>query len=38
MEIISRELQTGLPQELLYVDDLILMAESEQSLPEKTVQ
>ena len=27
MEMISRELQAGLPLELLYADDLILMAE-----------
>ena len=29
MEMISRELQAGLPRELLYADDLILMAETE---------
>ena len=29
MEMISRELRAGLPLELLYADDLILMAESE---------
>jgi len=28
MEMISRELRAGLPLELLYADDLILMAES----------
>ena len=32
MEMISRKLRAGLPQELLYADDLILMAESEESL------
>jgi len=32
MEMISRELRAGLPLELLYADDLILMAESEESL------
>jgi len=32
MEMISRELQAGLPLELLYADNLILMAESEESL------
>jgi len=31
MEIISRELRAGLSLELLYADDLILMAESEKS-------
>ena len=29
MEMISRELRAGLPLELLYADDLILMAESQ---------
>ena len=32
MEMISRELRAGLPLELLCADDLILMAESEESL------
>ena len=32
MEMISRELRAGLSLELLYADDLILMAESEESL------
>jgi len=36
-EMISRELQAGLPLELLYADDLILMAESEESLCDKRV-
>jgi len=35
---ISRELQTGLPLELLYADDLILMVESEESLRDKIVK
>jgi len=38
MEMISRELCTGLPLELLYADDLILMAESEESLHDKIVK
>jgi len=38
MEIISRELRAGLPLELLYADDLILMAESEESLHDKIVK
>jgi len=38
MEMISRELRAGLLLELLYADDLILMAESEESLREKVVQ
>jgi len=38
MEMISRELQAGLPLELLYADDLILMAESEESLCDKIVK
>ena len=37
MEMISRELQAGLPLELLYADDLILIAESEESLHETRV-
>jgi len=37
MEMISRELRAGLPLELLYTDDLILMAESEESLCDKIV-
>jgi len=31
MEMISTELRAGLTLELLYADDLILMAESEES-------
>ena len=38
MEMISRELWAGLPLELLYADDLILMAESEESLHDKIVK
>ena len=37
MEMISRELRAGLPLELLYADDLILMAESEETLRDKIV-
>ena len=38
MEMISREIRAGLPLELLYADDLILMAESEESLRDKIVK
>jgi len=38
MEMISRELRAGLPLELLYADDLILMAESEESLRDEIVK
>ena len=38
MEMISRELRAGFPLELLYADDLILMAESEESLRDKMVK
>jgi len=38
MEMISRELRAGLPLGLLYADDLILMAESEESLRDKIVK
>jgi len=38
MEMISRELGAGLPLELLYADDLILMAESEESVRNKIVK
>jgi len=38
MEMISRELREGLPVELLYSDDLILMAQSEESLRDKIVK
>ena len=36
--VISREIRAGLPLELLYADDLILMAESEESLRDKIVK
>ena len=35
LEALSREFREGLPMELLYVDDLILMAESKELLMEK---
>jgi len=35
MEVISREARTGLPWELLYADDLVLIAKSEEELKEK---
>ena len=38
MEMISSELQAGLPLELLYADDMILMAENEESLHDKIVK
>ena len=38
MEMISRELQAGFPLELLYADDLTLLAESEESLCDKIVK
>ena len=38
MEMISRELRASLPLELLHADDLILMAESEESLYDKIVK
>jgi len=38
MEMISRELRAGLPMELLYADDLILMAESGEGLRDKTLK
>jgi len=38
MEMISRELRTGLPLELLYADDLILTAKSDESLRDKIVK
>ena len=38
MEMISRELRAGLPLELLYADDLILMADSEESLRDKILK
>jgi len=38
MEMISRELRAGLPLELMYADDLILMAQSKESLRDKIVK
>ena len=38
MEMICRELRAGLPLELLYADDLVLMAESEERLCDKIVK
>ena len=35
LEALSREFREGLPIELLYADDLFLMAESEELLMEK---
>ena len=35
LEALSREFREGLPMELLYADDLVLMAESEELLIEK---
>ena len=35
LEDLSREFREGLPMELLYADDLVLMAESEELLMEK---
>ena len=35
MEALSRNFRGGLPMELLYADDLVLMAESEELLVEK---
>ena len=38
MKVITKELRVGLPWELLYADDLILMAESEAELCQKIVK
>ena len=35
LEALSREFREGLPMELLYADDLVLMAESRELLMEK---
>ena len=35
LEALSREFREGLPMELLYADDLVLMADSEELLMEK---
>ena len=32
LDVLSREAREGLPWEVLYADDLVLMAESEQEL------
>jgi hypothetical protein len=37
LEALTRNARTGLPWEILYADDLVLMAESEQSLVEKVL-
>ena len=34
MEVVSREIRRGLPWELLYADDLVMLAESEVDLKE----
>src|SRR5260221_3919772 len=38
MDMVSKELHEGLPWELLYADDLVLMAESEEELREKLLK
>ena len=38
LEALSREFRTGLPMELLYADDLVLMAETLELLKEKIVK
>ena len=38
MEMVSRELQAGLPLDLLCAGDLILMADSEESLRDMIVK
>jgi len=38
MEMVSREVRAGLPLELLYADDLILIAESKENLHDKIVK
>src|SRR5260221_12313405 len=38
MDMVSKELREGLPWELLYADDLVLMAESENELREKLLK
>src|SRR5271163_617311 len=35
MEVITREARSGLPWELLYADDLVLIARSEEELKDK---
>jgi len=35
LDALSREIREGLPMELLYADELVLMAETEELLVEK---
>jgi len=38
MDVVSKELREGLPWELLYADDLVLMADNEKELKEKLLK
>ena len=38
LQVLSREFREGLPMELLYVDDLVLVAETKELLLEKLVK
>ena len=38
MEVLTQEVREGLPWELLYADDLVLMAESVEDLKEKVLR
>ena len=38
MEVVTRRVKEGLPWELLYADDLVLMAQSKEELREKVLQ
>lgn len=38
MDVVTREVREGLPWELLYADDLVLVAESEEELKEKLMK
>jgi hypothetical protein len=38
MEALSRGFRVGLPWELLYADDLVLMADSEDKLMKKLIE
>ena len=38
MEVVTREVKEGLPWELLYADDLVLVAQSKEELREKVLQ
>ena len=38
MDVVCREMRVGLPRELLYADDLVLMAESEAELKQKLLK